>query len=161
MPFQESSNMLCWKKVLLQQRKIQMKKISWPILLGLTLLVGCQNAETKEETKPSTVQMEEKAQTESEMNTPFPYPNLLADSEESFSLLVIGDQNTPIENNQKITQKVKDILSLPELEMVQNAYPELNIKTEPAYILFDQAGVIHQSKDINELKTYLEQNNPK
>lgn len=91
----------------------------------------------------------------------FPLSNLLADSEESLSLLVIGDQDTPIENNEKITQKVKDILSLPELGMVKNAYPELNIKTEPAYILFDQAGVIHQSKDINELTTYLEQNNPK
>jgi hypothetical protein len=138
-----------------------MKKISLPILLGLTLLVGCQNAEKKEETKPSTEQTEQKAPKQTKTNKPFPYPNLLAESEQSFALLVIGDQDTPIEDNKKITEKVNDILSLPELEMVQNAYPELNIKTEPSYILFDQAGVIHQSKDLDELTTYLEQNNPK
>jgi hypothetical protein len=149
------------KKYFYNKGRFQMKRIFWPVFLGLTLLVGCQNAEPKEGTKPSSVQMEEKAPTNSEVNKPFPYPNLLAENEQSFSLLVIGDQDTPIENNQKIIEKVNDILSLPELEMVQNAYPELNIKTEPAYILFDQAGVIHQSKDINELTIYLEQNKTK
>ncbi|MFB3168106.1 hypothetical protein P5G62_013395 [Neobacillus sp. 179-C4.2 HS] len=134
-----------------------MKKISWPILVGVTLLVGCQNAEPKEETKPSTLQMEEKAPTKTKMNKPFPYPNLLAESEQSFSLLVIGDQDTPIENNKEITEKVNDILSLPELVMAQTAYPELNIKTEPAYILFDQAAVVFQGKNLKELTIYLEQ----
>ncbi|MDQ1003236.1 hypothetical protein QFZ28_003636 [Neobacillus niacini] len=138
-----------------------MKRISWPILLGMTLLVGCQNAETRVETKLSTEQTEQKAPTSKNTNTTFPYPNLLSKSEQSFALLVVGDQETPIENDKKITDKVQDILILPELEMAQKAYPVLNIKTEPAYILFDRAGVIHQSKDINELTTYLEQNNPK
>ncbi|MDM5327351.1 hypothetical protein [Neobacillus sp. CF12] len=73
---------------------------------------------------------------------------------------MIGDQDAPIENNKKITEKVNDILSLPELEMAQTAYPELKIKAEPAYILFDQAGVIYQSNNLKELTTYLEQNNP-
>jgi hypothetical protein len=146
------------KKYIYNKGSFQMKRISWSILLGLTLLVGCQNAETKEESKPSTGQTEQKATTITNTNTTFPYPNLLSQSEQSFALLVIGDQETPIENNKKITDKVHDILSLPELEMAQTAYPELNIKTEPAYILFDQVGVIHQSKDINELTTYLEQN---
>jgi hypothetical protein len=138
-----------------------MKRISWPILVGLTLLVGCQNAESKEVTKPSTEKTEQKAPISTNTSTTFPYPNLLSQNEQSFALLVIGDQETPIEDNKKITDKVHDILSLPELEMAQTAYPELNIKTEPAYILFDQAGVIHQSKDINELTTYLEQNDSK
>jgi hypothetical protein len=137
-----------------------MKRIYWPVILGLTLLVGCQNAEPKDETKPSTEQKEQKASTNTNTNTTFPYPNLLSQSEQSYALLVIGDQDTPIENNKKITEKVNDILSLPELAMAQTAYPELNIKTEPAYILFDQVGVIHQSKDLKELTTYLEQNNP-
>jgi hypothetical protein len=88
----------------------------------------------------------------------FPYPNLLSESDQSYSLLVIGDNENPIEENKKITETVNDILSLPELDMAQTAYPKLNIKTEPAYILFDQAGVIHQSKDIKELTKYLEQN---
>lgn len=47
--------------------------------------------------------------------------------------------------------------SLPELELAQTAYPELNITTEPAYILFDQAGVVFQGKNHKELTTYLEQ----
>jgi hypothetical protein len=130
---------------------------SWPIILGLTLLAGCQNAEPKEESKPSTVQKEEKAPTKTKTNKSFPYPNLLAESEQSFALLVIGDQDTPLEDNKKITEKVNDILSLPELEMAQTAYPELNIKTEPAYILFDQAAVVFQGKNLKELTTYLEQ----
>jgi hypothetical protein len=134
-----------------------MKRISWPVILGLTLLVGCQNAEPKEETMPSTEQKEQKAATNTNTNSTFPYPNLLSQSKQSFALLVIGDQDTPIENNKKITDRVDDILSLPELEMAQTAYPELNIKTEPAYILFDQVGVLHQSKDLKELTTYLEQ----
>lgn len=137
-----------------------MKRISWPVILGLTLLVGCQNAEPKEETKPSTEQKEQKATTNTNTNTTFPYPNLLSQSEQSYALLVIGDQDAPIENNKKITEKVNDILSLPELEMAQTAYPELKIKAEPAYILFDQAGVIYQSNNLKELTTYLEQNNP-
>lgn len=45
--------------------------------------------------------------------------------------------------------------------MSQQAYPELNIKTEPAYILFDQAWVVYQGKNLKELTTYLEKNNPK
>ncbi|MDR7077633.1 hypothetical protein J2Y03_002657 [Neobacillus niacini] len=140
-----------------------MKRFVWPCVLGLTLLVGCQNTEpkVKEEAKQSTELNQQEAA--ANKDTTFPYPNLLSESEQSFSLLVIGehDQDNPIEKNTKITDKVDDILSLPELEMAQNAYPELNIKTQPAYILFDQAGVIHQSKDIKELTIYLEQNNPK
>ena len=140
-----------------------MKRVVWPCVLGLTLLVGCQNTEPKikEEDKQSTEQNQQKAAANTD--TTFPYPNLLSESEQSFSLLVIGeqDQDNPIEKNTKITDKVDDILSLPELEMAQKAYPELNIKTQPVYILFDQAGLIHQSKDIKELTTYLEQNNPK
>ncbi|WHY02913.1 hypothetical protein [Neobacillus sp. DY30] len=136
-----------------------MKRKSWPIILTLTLLTGCQNAELKEETRPSTAQKEQKTATKT--NTTFSYPNLLSQHKQSFSLLVIGDPDNPIENNKRITEKVNDILSLPELDIAQTAYPELNIMTEPAYILFDQAGVVHQSKDINELTTYLEQHNPK
>lgn len=138
-----------------------MKRRSWPIILGLTLLAGCQNVDPKEETKPAAVQKEQVTAGNTNANTTFPYPNLLSQSKQSFSLLVIGDPDNPIETNKKITEKVNDILSLPELNIAQTAYPELDIRTEPAYILFDQAGVIHQSKDIKELKTYLEQHNPK
>jgi hypothetical protein len=134
-----------------------MKRIAWPIVLGLTLLVGCQNTEPKEETK-STEQNQQNTSIKAEANTTFPYPNLLSDSDQSYSLLVIGDNDNPIEQKNSITEKVNDILSLPELEMSQNAYPELNIKTEPAYILFDQAGVVFQGKDLKELTTYLEKN---
>ncbi|MEH7013519.1 hypothetical protein V7087_22385 [Neobacillus niacini] len=134
-----------------------MKRIALPIVFGLILLVGCQNIETKEEAKP-TEQNQQKASTKTETNTTFPYPNLLSDSKKSYSLLVIGDNENPIEDNKKIIEKVNDILSLPEIEMAQKAYPELNIKTEPAYILFDQAGVVFQGKKLKELTTYLEKN---
>ncbi|MEH6996129.1 hypothetical protein V7075_26080 [Neobacillus drentensis] len=138
-----------------------MKRIAWPIVIGLTLLVGCQNTEPIEGTKQSTEQNQQETLTKTESNAAFPYPNLLSESEQSFSLLVIGDNENPIEKNNKIIEKVNNILSLPELEMSQQAYPELNIKTEPAYILFDQAGVVYQGKNLKELTTYLEKNNPK
>jgi archaellin len=134
-----------------------MKRIALPMVLGLTLLVGCQNTDRKEETKPSSEQKQQKSVTKTETNATFPYPNLLSENEQSYSLLVVGDNDNPIEKNKKIIGKVNDILTLPELNMAQTAYPELNIKTEPAYILFDHAGVIHQSKDLKELTTYLEQ----
>jgi hypothetical protein len=137
-----------------------MKKIVWPCVMGLTLLVGCQNTEpkVKVETAQATKLNEQKEATNTD--TVFPYPNLLSEGEQSYSLLVIGeqDQDNPIEKNTMITDKVTDILSLPELEMAQKAYPKLNIQTDPAYILFDHAGVIHQTKDLNELATYLEEN---
>ncbi|MCM3690521.1 hypothetical protein [Neobacillus niacini] len=135
-----------------------MKKITWPIVIGLTLLVGCQNTEPKEETKQSTEQNQQETSAKMVTKAAFPYPNLLSESEQSYSLLVIGDNDNPIEQNNKITEKVNTILSLPELEMSQQAYPELNIETEPAYILFDQAGVIYQGKNMKELTTYLEKN---
>lgn len=135
-----------------------MKRIGWTIVIGMILIVGCQNSEPKEETKQSTVQNQMEESTKSETNAAFPYPNLLSESEQSFSLLVIGDNENPIEKNNKITEKVNNILSLPELEMAQQAYPELNIKTEPAYILFDQARVVYQGGNFKELATYLEKN---
>jgi hypothetical protein len=134
-----------------------MKRIALPMVLGLTLLVGCQNSDPTEETKPSSEQKQQKSVTKTETNATFPYPNLLSENEQSYSLLVVGDNENPIEKNKKIIGKVNDILSLPELKMAKTAYPELNIKTEPAYILFDHSGVIHQSKDVKELTTYLEQ----
>jgi hypothetical protein len=132
-----------------------MKRIAWPIVIGLTLLVGCQNSEPKEETKQSTEQNHQEKSTKTETNAAFPYPNLLSESDKTYSLLVIGDHDNPIEENNNIAEKVNNILSLPELEMSQQAYPELNIETEPAYILFDQAGVVYQGKNIKELTTYL------
>jgi hypothetical protein len=135
-----------------------MMRIALPMVLGLALLVGCQNTEPKENTKPSSEQKQQKSVTKTETNTTFPYPNLLSESEQSYSLLVIGDNENPIEKNKKITGKVNDILSLPKLEMAQTAYPELNIETEPAYILFDQVGVVYHAKNLNEITTYLEKN---
>ncbi|MEH7111155.1 hypothetical protein V7124_02120 [Neobacillus niacini] len=134
-----------------------MKKIVFPMILGLALLVGCQNSEPKAKEVPKQTNEENKQAAET-TNTNFPYPNLLSEDAQFFSLLVIGepDQDNPIEKNKKITDKVHDILSLPELEMVKKAYPELNIKSEPAYIVFDQAGVVHQSADLEELTTFLE-----
>ena len=53
-----------------------MKRTALSMVLGLTLLVGCQNTEPKEESKPSTEQKEQKVSTKTETNATFPYPNL-------------------------------------------------------------------------------------
>ena len=94
---------------------------------------------------------------------PFSYPNLLADKDQSYALLTIWEQEdqTPIEDDQKIIKVVTNILSLPTLEMVQKVYPELQLESKTAYILFDKSGVVYQSKTIKELKSFLDKNPPK
>ncbi|MFP7296434.1 hypothetical protein [Neobacillus niacini] len=135
-----------------------MKRNALPIFIGLTLLAGCQDTIPNNQTKLSSEQKQTETTNKAETNSTFPYPNLLSDREDSYSLLAIGDNENPIEDNKKITDKVNDILSLPELEMTQEAYPELNIKSAPLYILFDQTGVVYQAKNLKELTTYLEKN---
>jgi PBP1b-binding outer membrane lipoprotein LpoB len=60
-----------------------MKRIAWSIVIGLTLLVSCQNTEPKEETKQSTEQNQQETSTKTETNAAFPYPNLLSESEQT------------------------------------------------------------------------------
>jgi hypothetical protein len=138
-----------------------MRKMIVPIILGLALLGGCQNSE--QETKKVETEATEQKQQEKETSdaaTAFPYPNLLSESDDTYFLLVIGEQNeeNPIEKNKKIGEDVNDILSLPTLEMAQNAYPELNIEKEPAYLLFDKSELKFQANNLKDLTTYLEKN---
>jgi hypothetical protein len=141
-----------------------MRKIILPIFLGLTLLAGCQNSapETKKIEKEATEQNEQTKET-AEAAPAFPYPNLLSESNDTFFLLVIGEQNeeNPIEENKKIGKSVNDILSLPTLEMAQKAYPDLHIEKEPAYLLFNKSELVIQSNDLKDLTTYLKKNGPK
>jgi hypothetical protein len=138
-----------------------MKKQILPIFLGLALLGGCQSSdsENKKIEKETTEQKQQTKET-SEVATDFPYPNLLSESDDTFFLLVIGEQDeeNPIEENKKIGEGVNDILSLPTLEMAQKAYPDLNIEKEPAYLLFDESELIFQASSLKDLTTYLEKN---
>jgi hypothetical protein len=142
-----------------------MKKIIWPIMLGMTLLIGCQNSESKtqEVTKQASEGKKQDKAASEKTSTTFVYPNLLSESADSYSLLAIGEQDekNPIEKNKKITVNVNDILSLPTLEMAQKAYPDLNIENVPSYMLFDQNGMVLQTKDIKRLTSYLGKNKPK
>lgn len=129
-------------------------------MLGLALLGGCQDSEPKAK-EPSMQSVQETGETSK--GTSFPYPHLLSESNMSYSLLVIGEQDeeSPIEKNIKITVHVTDILSLPTLEMAQKAYPKLNISKEPTYLLFDNSSVILQTTDIKELTSFLDKNKAK
>ncbi len=138
-----------------------MKKVILPIILGLALLGGCQNSEpeTKTVEKEATDQKQPTNET-SETTTSFPYPNLLSESNNTYSFLVIGEQNeeNPIEENKKISKDVNDILSLPTLELAQQAYPNLTIEKEPAYLLFNKSELVFQANTLKDLTTYLEKN---
>ncbi|MEH7505096.1 hypothetical protein V7152_24305 [Neobacillus drentensis] len=134
-----------------------MKKIVWPIIAGILLLSACQNSEPKaEEIKTKSEKPQQQIQTKKD-NT-FPYPNLLAENNQSYSLLTIGEleEQTPIENDKKIIKLVTNILSLPTREMVQKIYPALSIENKSTYILFDNSGIVHQSKNLKELRSFLE-----
>ncbi len=134
-----------------------MKKMILPLIIGILLLSACQSSESKESEAKQPVKKAEQTAAATQTGTAFPYPHLLASEAKTYSLLVIGEPNeqTPIENNEKVIKDVKNILSLPTSEMVQKAYPKLEIESKAAFILFDQKGIAHQSKDLNDLTGYL------
>ncbi|WP_335467437.1 hypothetical protein [Neobacillus drentensis] len=138
-----------------------MKKIMVTMLTSLSLLTGCQSHNMKA-SEPKTPQPHEEKTILSKSDLAFPYPNLLAQNNQTYSLLVVGanDEQSPIEKNQKVTEHVKNILSLPTLEIVQQAYPELEIRKTVSYILFNQSGMVHQSTNITELTKFLQENPP-
>ncbi|MEW9050172.1 MAG: membrane lipoprotein lipid attachment site-containing protein [Neobacillus sp.] len=135
-----------------------MKKIIFTIIVGLTLLSGCQNSEPKAAEKEKPAEEQQQQNVDSANDTPFPYQSLLSEDEQSFTLLVVGeiDEQNPIEKNEKIMEAVSNILSLPTLEMAQKAYPELNLEDEQAYLLFDNQGIVFQGTELKELTTFLE-----
>ncbi|CAH2713059.1 hypothetical protein BACCIP111895_00192 [Neobacillus rhizosphaerae] len=136
-----------------------MQKMVWSMIASLILLAACQNSEPKKnEVKQTPEKL--KQTVEQKTDSTFPYPNLLAENAQSYSLLVIGeeDDKTPIEKDQKIIKNVKNILSLPTKEMAQKVYPKLSVKSKSAYILFDNNGVVYQSKNLNELTRFLQEN---
>lgn len=140
-----------------------MKKIIWPIIAGIFLLAACQNNEPKNANDDASAGKKPQQTLQTKQDGPFPYPNLLADTDQSFALLAIGEQEnqTPIEEDQEIIKVVTNILSLPTLELVQKAYPKLQLESKAGYILFDKSGVVYQSKNIKELKSFLAKNPPK
>jgi hypothetical protein len=140
--------------------RLQMKKNVLFVLMGIFLLVGCQNSGTTEKSEKKIAPNTPKVAVENKAGITFPYPNLLAENEQSYSLLVIGEQvnKTPIEKNADIIKEVKNILSLPTLEMANKIYPELHIEKVPSYILFDKSGIVQQSKSPKELSDYLASN---
>lgn len=134
-----------------------MKKLIVPLLAGFIILTACQNIEPKTtDAKTKSEEIGQKTQKD-DLNQPFPYPNLLAEDGQTYSLLVVGnqDEGTPVEENQTIRTDVVNILSLPELEMAKKIYPNLHIKKKTAFIIFDNNGVIHESTDIQDLTSYL------
>jgi hypothetical protein len=140
-----------------------MKKIILPIIAGIIMLTACQNIEPIKVNEDKSAINKPEQTVHSKKSGPFSYPNLLADKDQSYALLTIGEQEdqTPIEDDQKIIKVVTNILSLPSLEMVQKVYPELQLESKTAYILFDKSGVVYQSKTIKELKSFLDKNPPK
>jgi hypothetical protein len=139
-----------------------MKKIVWPIIAGMLLLTACQNSEPKtEEASTSSKQPQQKV--EIKKDSTFPYPNLLADNDQTYSLLTIGEQGeqTPIEKDEKIIKDVTNILSLPTLAMIEKVYPNLAIENQSSYILFDNSGIVYQSKSLKSLKSFLAKNSLK
>jgi hypothetical protein len=158
-------SILCYvdiKKIFYTKGRLLMKKIIWPIMVGILLLTACQDKEPKaideKQTSEKTVQT-----VETKKDVVFAYPNLLAVNDKSYFLLVIGEQDdkAPIEDNQKVNKNGIEIMSLPTLEMAQKLYPELHIDNKTPYILFDNKGVVLQPKSLKELTNFIQKNPPK
>jgi LAS superfamily LD-carboxypeptidase LdcB len=140
----------------------RMNKIILTLLTSLFVLAGCQSNDIKTSEPTHAKPQQEKTIETKSVQQAFPYPNLLAQDKQSYSMLVIGanDEQTPIEKNQKVTEHVKNILSLPTQDIAQKAYPELEIPAKVTYILFNQTGIVHQSKTIPELISFIQKNPP-
>lgn len=139
----------------------QMKKIIITMLTSFILLAGCQSHDTKA-SEPKQAHPQHKIAIVTKSAQAFPYPNLLAQDERTYSLLVIGEteEQIPIEKNQKVTEHIKNILSLPTQEIAQKAYPELETSKTAVYILFNHTGIVHQSKNLTELISFIQKNPP-
>jgi hypothetical protein len=111
-----------------------MKKIILQIIAGILLLTACQNSESPQKNEDKSASGKPQQTVQIKNGGPFPYPNLLADMDQSYALLAIGEQEnqTPIEEDREIIKVVTNILSLPTLEMVQKAYPELPLESKAA-----------------------------
>jgi hypothetical protein len=136
-----------------------MNKIMWPIIAGILLLTACQTSKPKAEEVKTPIE-KPKQQMDTKKDSTFPYPNLLSSNDQTYSLLTIGEQDEqiPIEEDKTISKMEINILSLPTLDMVQKIYPHLSIENNSTYILFDNSKIVYQTKNLKELKGFLEKN---
>jgi len=97
-----------------------------------------------------------------EVATDFIYPQLLPEERHTYSMLTIGAKNEkePLETNKKIIGSVNEILSLETAKQAKIIYPELALKSDPCYILFDQKGPVFQSGILDEVIAFVEANKP-
>lgn len=97
-----------------------------------------------------------------EVATDFVYPQLLPEERHTYSMLAIGPQNEkePLETNKQIIESVNEILSLETMKQAKIIYPELALKSDPCYILFDQKGPVFQSGSLDDVITFVEANKP-
>jgi hypothetical protein len=105
----------------------------------------------------------------------FIYPELLA-KEGTFFILAVDKFEQDSENptvftgNKELVEastKARDLLPfkrgekaqliIPDLEDAQERYPELNIETAPAILLFNNEGIVFKTYDMKETKKYFEQ----
>ncbi|CEG26971.1 hypothetical protein [Bacillus sp. B-jedd] len=97
-----------------------------------------------------------------EVATDFIYPQLLPEERHTYSMLAIGPQNEkePLETNKQIIESVNEILSLETAKQAKIIYPELALKTDPCFILFDQKGPVFQSGSLDEVIAFVKTNKP-
>ncbi|NHM32270.1 hypothetical protein [Neobacillus terrae] len=84
-----------------------------------TILAGCQKEAEKTKTTTCKVNASEKKEINAGgSKSSFAYPQLLADEDGHYSLLTVGTTaGSSIETNEAISEGVKDILSLPTVQM--------------------------------------------
>ncbi|RHW38043.1 hypothetical protein D1B31_14775 [Neobacillus notoginsengisoli] len=94
--------------------------------------------------------------------TDFVYPQLLPVERHTYSMLAIGPQSekNPLETNKQVIQYVNEILSLENSKQAKIIYPDLELKSDPCYVLFDQKGPVFQSASLEELITFIDANKP-
>lgn len=95
-----------------------------------------------------------------DLNNTFPHAGFLANKGE-ISLLIISKDILGEEFKETLRQQgvkadnIRPILVYNSLEQVQNNYPELEVKKEPTFILFDSSSLIFSTSDEQRLIKFL------
>ncbi|MFY0758649.1 hypothetical protein AB1K32_07185 [Metabacillus dongyingensis] len=84
------------------------------------------------------------------------YPNLLPSEGHKYSLQAVGKKMTFDLLQENNITNVGPITNTSSFESLNEQYPKLELKKEPAFIIFDENGLVLKTYDYKEMIDYLQ-----
>ncbi|UOQ84664.1 hypothetical protein [Gracilibacillus salinarum] len=86
------------------------------------------------------------------------YTNLMPSENSEYSIYSVGYEINPEElSNEGINISNYSIIYQSSLESSETTYPELDLKEEPAFIIFDENGLVQKTYKFESLIKYLKE----